>query len=150
MSPFSFMTALSESLSLMIICDVFSLSIPTYLLFSQIGKQILDIRLYIGWPIDVARSDGQQRLYSDHGFMRLSTSCKLWVLCPVTLMWHLLTKLQPVLSHSTHCCHFHRTSKIPRTSIPCSNSDVIKSWPCFLFSISLTSCSCPSLHSCVS
>jgi len=36
------MTALFENLSLMIICDVFSLSISTYLLFSQISKPILD------------------------------------------------------------------------------------------------------------
>ena len=59
-------------------------------------------------------------------------------------------KLQLDLSHGTHYCHFHMTSENPRTSIPCSNSDVIKSWHCFLFSISLASCSCPSLHSCVS
>ena len=36
------MTALSESSSLTIICDVFSLPISTYLLFSQVGKPILD------------------------------------------------------------------------------------------------------------
>jgi len=36
------MTALSESFSLTIICDVFSLLISTSLLFSQIGKPILD------------------------------------------------------------------------------------------------------------
>src|SRR5882724_6831118 len=42
------------------------------------------------------------------------------------------------------------TSEIPRTSVPCSNSEVIKSQPCFLFSIGLTSGSCLSLHSCVS
>jgi len=39
------MTALFESLSLMIIHDVLSLLILTYLLFSQIGKPILDTRL---------------------------------------------------------------------------------------------------------
>src|SRR5882724_3132813 len=38
------MTALSESFSLMIICDIFSLPISTFLLFSQIGKPILDTR----------------------------------------------------------------------------------------------------------
>ena len=42
LSLFSFTTALFESLLLMIICDVFSASIPTYLLFSQVGKPILD------------------------------------------------------------------------------------------------------------
>src|SRR5882724_5034407 len=36
------MTALSESFSLMIICDVFSLLILTSLLFSRVGKPILD------------------------------------------------------------------------------------------------------------
>src|SRR5882724_9835035 len=36
------MTALSESFSLTIICDVFSLPILTSLLFSQIGKPVLD------------------------------------------------------------------------------------------------------------
>ena len=36
------MTALFESLLLMIICDVFSVLIPTYLLFSQVGKHIID------------------------------------------------------------------------------------------------------------
>src|SRR5882724_1373620 len=62
----------------------------------------------------------------------------------------LAEKLWLVLSHSTHHCHFHMTSKIPETSVPCSKSAVIKSQPCFLFSISLDSCSFPSLHSCVS
>src|SRR5882724_8488354 len=38
------MTALSGIFSLMIICDVFSLSIPTFLLFSQVGKPILDTK----------------------------------------------------------------------------------------------------------
>jgi len=36
------MTALSESLCLTIICDVFSLLILTFLLFSWVGKPILD------------------------------------------------------------------------------------------------------------
>ena len=36
------MTALSESFSLMIICDAFSLPISTFLLFSRVGKPILD------------------------------------------------------------------------------------------------------------
>jgi len=36
------MTALFESLSLTIICNIFSLLISTYLLFSQIRKPILD------------------------------------------------------------------------------------------------------------
>jgi len=36
------MTALFESLLLMLICDVFSLLIPTFLHFSQVGKPILD------------------------------------------------------------------------------------------------------------
>jgi len=40
------MTALSESLSLMIIRDVFSLPILTYLLFSWIGKPVLDNQLW--------------------------------------------------------------------------------------------------------
>jgi len=31
------------------------------------------------------------------------------MLHPITLMWHLLTKLQLVPSHSTHHCHFHMT-----------------------------------------
>ena len=35
-------TALFESVLLTIICDVFSASILTYLLFSQVGKPILD------------------------------------------------------------------------------------------------------------
>ena len=72
----------------------------------------------------------------------------------------LAEKLQLVLSHGTHYCHFHKTSEIPGTSVLCSNSDVIKSRPCFLFSISLASCSCPissflcppfmyTLHCCV-
>jgi len=41
-------------------------------------------------------------------------------------------KLQLVPSHSTHCCHFRMTSKIPRTSIPHSNSNAITSQPCSL------------------
>jgi len=43
------------------------------------------------------------------------------------------------------------THKISRTSVPHSNLDVIKSWPCFpvTYSISLGSCYLPSLHSCV-
>ena len=36
------MTALSESFSLMIIHDVFSLPISTFLLFSRVGKPVLD------------------------------------------------------------------------------------------------------------
>src|SRR5882724_3154842 len=36
------MTALSESFSLMITLDVFSLSIPTLLHFSRVGKPVLD------------------------------------------------------------------------------------------------------------
>jgi len=36
------MTALLESLSLTIILDIISLSIPTFLLFSQVGKPILE------------------------------------------------------------------------------------------------------------
>src|SRR5882724_2480076 len=36
------MTALSKSFSLMIICDVFSLLLLTSLLFSQVGKPVLD------------------------------------------------------------------------------------------------------------
>src|SRR5882724_5745537 len=40
------MTALFESFSLMFIHDVFSLLISTYLLFSQIGKPVLD-----NWPV---------------------------------------------------------------------------------------------------
>src|SRR5882724_2205530 len=59
-------------------------------------------------------------------------------------------KLQLVLSHGTHYCHFHMTSEIPRTSVPCSNLDVITSQPCFPIGISEASCSCLSLHSCVS
>src|SRR5882724_8165206 len=39
------MTALFESLSLTIICDLFSLLIPTYLHFIQVGKPILDSHL---------------------------------------------------------------------------------------------------------
>ena len=38
-------------------------------------------------------------------------------------------KLQLVLSHSPHYCHFCTTSRIPRTSFPHSNSEVINSWP---------------------
>jgi len=53
-------------------------------------------------------------------------------------------KLQLVPSHGTHHCHF---LELP---FPHLNSDVIKSQPCSLFSISLASCSCPSLHCCVS
>ena len=36
------MTALFESLLPMLICDIFSLSIPTFLHFSQVGKPIID------------------------------------------------------------------------------------------------------------
>src|SRR5882724_340285 len=39
------MTALSESLLLMLICDIFSLSILTYLHFSWVGKPVLDTML---------------------------------------------------------------------------------------------------------
>ena len=39
-------------------------------------------------------------------------------------------KLQLVLSHSTHHCHFHNTPKIPRTSVLCLNSDAIRPQPC--------------------
>ena len=42
LSLFSFMTVPFESLLLMLIHDVFSLSIPTYLHFSWVGKPILD------------------------------------------------------------------------------------------------------------
>src|SRR5882724_11319481 len=42
------MTALFESFSLTIILDVFSLSIPTLLHFSRVGKPVLDRRL--PWP----------------------------------------------------------------------------------------------------
>jgi len=41
-------------------------------------------------------------------------------------------KLQLVPSHSTHYCHFHMTSEIPRTCIQCLNLDAIKSQPCSL------------------
>src|SRR5882724_13234784 len=44
MSLFSSTTALSESLLLMLICDIFSLLIPTYLHFFQVRKPILDTR----------------------------------------------------------------------------------------------------------
>src|SRR5882724_2529250 len=36
------MTALSESLPSMVICDVYSVLIPTYLHFSQVRKPVLD------------------------------------------------------------------------------------------------------------
>src|SRR5882724_7291811 len=39
----------------------------------------------------------------------------------------LADKLWLVLSHGTHHCHFHTTPEIPRTSVLCSSSDVIKS-----------------------
>src|SRR5882724_6624981 len=90
----------------------------------------------------------------------ISLELHLWMFlstCPsrVSVMSHnthvtFADKLQLVPSCGTHYCHFHMTSKIPRTPIPHLNSDTIKSQPCSLFSISLTSCSCPSLHSCVS
>src|SRR5882724_68525 len=41
-------------------------------------------------------------------------------------------KLQLVPSHCTYYCHFHSTSKIPRTPVLHLNSDVIKSQPCSL------------------
>ena len=50
------MTALSESFSFMIIHDVFSLPISTYLLFSQIGKPILD-RLYVCMRDDMLKGE---------------------------------------------------------------------------------------------
>jgi len=42
-SPFSLMTALFESLPPMVICDVYSVLILTYLHFSQVRKPVLDI-----------------------------------------------------------------------------------------------------------
>jgi len=55
------MTALSESLSLMIICDIFSLSILTYLLFSWIGKPIIDSGMEsgVGREVTIMKPRGQ-------------------------------------------------------------------------------------------
>src|SRR5882724_2503144 len=47
------MTALSESFSLTIICDVFPLMILTFLHFSQVGKPVLDTHIHpkrTYWP----------------------------------------------------------------------------------------------------
>src|SRR5882724_9003921 len=45
------MTALSESLLPMLICDVFSLSILTYLHFSWVRKPVLDKDTDLSWSV---------------------------------------------------------------------------------------------------